>query len=139
MTGPHDTVAEQLNLMVSEFTSQPGVSRMAAVRHLRDELARIEAEAVKQARSEGATWQQVADDLGFTSRQGAQSKFSGDTSMQLPGMSAAEMARRLGIHHQTVASNPEKHGIIVKTYAGEAGGHARKRYFLPGDEATGKD
>lgn len=134
MTGAQDPVAEQLNTMVSELASPPGVSRMKAVRRLHNELARIEAEAVKQARSEGATWQQIADDLGLGSRQAALVKYGGDKSMQLPGMSAADMARRLEIHHQTVAASPEKHGIIVKTYADEAGGRARKRYFLADDE-----
>lgn len=127
-------VAAQLDRMVSELTSQPGVSRMAAVRQLRDELAAIETEAVAHARREGATWQQVADDLGLGSRQGALAKYGAGKSMPLPGMSAADMARRLGIHHQTVGSSPEKHGIIVRTYHDGAGGAGRKRYFLPGDE-----
>lgn len=129
--------AARLRHLLAEIASENGVSEMVAVRMLGDELAQIEREAVADARDKGATWQQVADELGFTTRQGAQARFGGEEHMPPPGMSAAAMAARLGIHPQTVANNPANHGVIVKTYPVKAGGRARKRYFLPDDEGSG--
>lgn len=130
-------VAEQLQQMVSNLTSHAGLSEMAAIRRIRKHLDDFESESVRHARSQGATWQQIADDLGLASRQWAQSKFGDDATITLPGMSAAAMARRLGIHHQTVSANPGKHGVIVRTYRAGPGGRSRKRYFLPGDDGVG--
>ncbi|KRF03235.1 hypothetical protein ASH00_15735 [Arthrobacter sp. Soil782] len=127
---------EPLRRLVAETAAKTGITPMAAVAVLRDELDNLEREVVAEARSEGATWQQIADELRLASRQWAQSKFSQDNSGSLPGMSAAAVARRLGIHQQTVAAQPEKYGVTVKTYPGVAGGRGRKRYFLPGDEGS---
>lgn len=132
-----DNAAAQLRQMVDEIASENDVSEMAAVRMLGDELAQVEREAVAHARDNGATWQRVADELGLTTRQGAQTRFGGEEQMPLPGMSATAMAARLGIHPQTVANNPGGHGVVVKTYPAKAGGRGRKRYFLPGDEGSG--
>lgn len=131
--------ASLLRQLAAETSARDGISRMSAIGRLRDELSRLEIEAVEHARSHGATWQQVADDLGHGSRQAALLKYGRRSSASLPGMSAAEMARRLGLHQQTVAASPEKHGIIVRTFSGEAGRRPRKRYFLAGDEGVSQD
>lgn len=134
MADPQELVAEQLRRLVNEVAAETGISRMATVALVGEELVRTEQEVVAEARREGATWQQVADELRFASRQTAQAKFSKDrAAVALPGVSAAAMAKRIGIHHQTVAGHPENHGLTVRTYPGVAGGRTRKRYFLPGD------
>lgn len=135
MADPQDLAAAQLRRLVNEVAAEGGISPMAAVALVGEELVRTEQKVVADARREGATWRQVADELRLASRQTAQSKFSEDrAAVALPGMSAAAMARRLGnVHHQTVAAHPERHGIIVRTYPGAAGKPPRKRYFLPGD------
>lgn len=54
-----------------------------------------------------------------------------------PGMSAAAMAWRLGIHQHTVAADPDKYVVLVRTYPGGPDGLTRKRYFLRGNEGSG--
>jgi hypothetical protein len=137
MSGTHESAADptaaRLRQLIVEIATEQGVSEMRAAVMLGEQLALVEHEIVAAARSDGATWQQIADEMRLASRQGAQKKFSAGQSLRLPGMSAAEMARRLGIHHQTVAANPALHGVIVRTYPA-TGNRDRKRYFLPGDE-----
>lgn len=126
-----------LRMLIAELGRTAGIPTLSALARLRSDLDAIEYDLVAEARSKGATWQQIADELGSTSRQWAQGKFSPEPATPLPGMSAAAMARRLGIHHQTVAAHPEKHGLIVKTYPGASSARPRKRYFLLGDEGSG--
>lgn len=125
-----------LRQVLGNLISRAGLSELGAIARLTEELERIEREAVAAARKEGATWQEIADELHRASRQWAQGKFDQEVPASLPGMSAAAMARRLGIHQQTVAASPERHGVIVRTFSGIAGGRPRKRYFLPGDEGS---
>lgn len=122
-----------LRKLIAEVERTNGISSLAAVALLKDELDGIEHEMVADARSRGATWQQIADELGSTSRQWAQGKFSRKSAPPLPGMSAAAMAGRLGVHPQTVAAHPDRHGVIVRAYPGASSKRPRKRYFLPGD------
>lgn len=139
MPGPEDpstgSITAPLRQLISGVAAQEGVSEMRAAVMLDEELARLEHDIVAAARSDGATWQQVADEMGLASRQAAQKKFSTGEPLPLPGVSAAAMGRRLGIHPQTVAANPALHGVIVRTYPA-AGAPGRKRYFLPRDEGN---
>lgn len=123
-----------LRKLIAEVERTNGVSALSALALLRQELESIEHEMVADARSRGATWQQIADELGAESRQWAQGKFSRKSAPPLPGMSAAAMARRLGVHPQTVAAHPDRHGVIARAYPGASSKRPRKRYFLPGDE-----
>lgn len=135
--GSEKTVGEPLRRLIAQVSSETGMSTLAAITLIGDELSQIGRDAVEAARREGVTWQKIAEDLNESSRQWAQAKFGDEVKSGLPGMSAAAMARRIGIHQQTVAAHPERHGIIVKTYAAAAGSRGRKRYFLPGDEDAG--
>ncbi len=124
-------LAARLRRLVADAAAENGVSAMAAAAMLAEELAGIERDTVAGARRDGATWQQVADATGMTSRQAALAKYGRHGETALPGLSAAEVARRLGKDEQTIAANPGKYGVTVKTYHAGAGGRPRKRYFLP--------
>ena len=132
-----EATGASLRKLVAELERAAGISALTALARLRTELDALELDLVADARNKGATWQQIADELGATSRQWAQGKFGPESAAPLPGMSAAAMARRLGGHHQTVAAHPEKHGVVVKTYPGASSVRSRKRYFLQGDEESG--
>lgn len=132
MTG--DDRSASLRKLIAEVERTNDVSALSALTLLKQDLEVIEHELVAEARGKGATWQQIADELGAADRQWAQGRFSHKSAPPLPGMSAAAMARQLKIHPQTVAAHPDKYGVIVRVYPDASSKRPRKRYFLPGDE-----
>jgi len=92
---------------------------------------RVEQDVAASARRNGCTLQQLADDARMTTRQAARSKFRGTGREALPGRTAVDVARQLGITDQTVARSYARHGVEQVVMPGRIRG--LKRYFLPGD------
>jgi predicted ArsR family transcriptional regulator len=67
-------VAEATDALLEAYFGQDGLTRLRALREIKDQREMLEAQAVTQARQQGATWDQIGLALGV-SKQAALQKF----------------------------------------------------------------
>ncbi|MGO4856275.1 hypothetical protein [Arthrobacter sp. 2MCAF14] len=121
----------RLNDFRREAADNVGATELWVAGRMVQAARRVEQDVASTLRRNGATLRQLADDARLPSRQAARSKFSGTGREALPGRTAVDVARQLGISDQTVASSYAKYGVELRAYPAEP--RALRRYFLPGD------
>jgi hypothetical protein len=104
------------------LTSADVLTALETLRHLRDEIAAWEPELITAARSQGASWVELAPALGVTSRQAAERRYlrlrpstSGETTGE--GRVRAERDKRAG--DRAVARWARDNSAALRELAGQ--------------------
>jgi hypothetical protein len=123
MDDPAHTLATVRGVLAAaDASADDVVAALAALRHLRDELAGWEHVLITTARAAGVSWVTLAPALGVASRQAAERRYlrlrpssSGETTAE--GRVRAERDRRAG--DRAVANWAREHSATLRALAGE--------------------